>query len=205
MLAILYKKNNQEKKAQPRKDSSKYQAILQSTRELVDENGYRSLTIKAVAGRAGVSRSVIYNWWQGDLQQLIEEAILPDVTAWKVPDTGSLKGDLSAFIDVSIDAMHRPNVLGGYLELASHVVSNPEDLDRTSKKFRAPYARLLGKILQKAEERGELAKHDPSHSIHYAVLAQMISGCVLQFSITKKPGRRKAKDLLLTSVLKLIS
>ncbi len=192
------------KKASPRRESSKYQSVLQATRELVDESGYRSLSLKAIAARAGVSRNVLYNWWQGDLQQIVEEAILPNALEWTLPETGSLKGDLEVFIERTIDAMHRPNVLAGYLELASYVVDQPEALQRTSKKFRAPYARLLGKILQNAEKRGELPTYNPDGDLHYSVLAQMITGCVLQFSITKKPGRRKSKSILVESVLKLL-
>lgn len=193
------------RKSQPRKESSKYQAVLQATRELVDENGYRSLSVKAISTRAGVSRNVLYNWWEGDLSRIVEEALLPNVSEWPVPNTGSLKSDLEAFIEMSIEAMHRPNVLGGYLELASHVVNKPEDLERTSKQFRAPYARLLGKILQKAQSRGELKPKPAEECLHYSVLAQIISGCVLQFAISKKPGKRKTKSILLESALKLVS
>lgn len=187
-----------------RKDCSKYQAVLQATRELVDESGYRNLSLKAVASRAGVSRNVLYNWWEGDLQHIVEEALLPNVAEWPLPNTGSLNDDLTEFVEMSIETMHRPNVLAGYLELASHVVDKPEDLQRTSKKFRAPYARLLGQILKNAEQRGELEKFDPESGLDYSVLAQMISGWALQFAITKKPGRRKSKAIIVKSVLKLI-
>ncbi len=193
------------KKAPPRKDGTKYQSVLQATRELVDESGFRNVSLKAIATRAGVSRNVLYNWWDGDLQCIIEEAILPDVSTWPTPDTGSLKGDLTEFIELSIELLHKPNVLAGYLQLASHVVDRPEDLQRTSKKFRVPYARLLGRIMQKAEQRGELRPRDNDDNLHHSVLAQMISGCVLQFAITKKPGRRKSRAILVNSIIKLLA
>lgn len=192
------------KKPGPRKDSSKYKAVLKATRELVDESGYRALSLKAISSRAGVTRNLLYNWWDGDLNRIVEEAILPSVADWKVPETGSLSTDLEQFIGMSIDAMHRPNVLGGYLELASHVVDKPEDLQRTSKSFRTPYARLLGRILQNAEARGELSKHDPENDIHHSILAQIISGCVLQFAISKKLGKRQTKKLILDMSIKLL-
>ena len=171
----------------------------------MDESGYRALSLKAISSRAGVSRNVLYNWWGGDLNQIVEEAILPNVSEWSTPDTGSLEGDISAFIEKTIEVMHRPNVLAGYLELASHLVDKPEDLQRTTKKYRAPYARLLGKILQNAEKRGELPAHNPETDLHYTVLAQMISGCVLQFAISKKPGRRKTKTILIQAIQKLLT
>lgn len=203
-FTLISRNSINKKKSQPRKDSPKYLAVLQATRELVDETGYRTLSVKAIAARAGVSRNVLYNWWDGDVKRLVEEALLPNVAEWPLPDTGSLEQDLLEFVEMSIEAMQRPNVLAGYLELAAHVVDKPEDLQRTSKKFRAPYARLLGRILQNAERRGELNRFDPDTNLDYAVLAQMVSGMVLQFSITKKPGRRKSKTVIAGSILKLI-
>ncbi len=201
----MIQKSKTQKKVSPRKDSSKYQSILKATRELVDEIGYRAISLKAISSRAGVSRNVLYNWWDGDLNLIVEEAILPNVVEWPIPNTGSLEEDLTEFIEKTIDVMHRPNVLAAYLELASHVVDEPEGLQRVAKKYRAPYARLLGKILQKAEISGELPTHNPDTDLHYSIVAQMISGCVLQFAISKKPGRRNAKAVLVKSILKLLT
>ena len=196
--------NKPKPKLGPRKESSRYQSILTATRELVEEVGYRKLTIKAIASRAGVSRNLIYNWWEGDLHLLIEEAVLPNVNDWPQPNTGALEADLEQFIEMTIDALYTNHVLAGYLELVCHVVDKPEALQRTSKKFRNPYARLLGKILQNAEQRGDLQNTDTEERIHYTILAQIISGCVLQFSITKKLGKRKLKAMVLHTILKLL-
>jgi len=105
---------------------------------------------------------------------------------------------------MSTEALHRPHVLAGYLELASSVVDNPEALKKTNKMFRRPYARLLKTILENAKKRGELSANEADVTLDHATLAQIISGCVLQFAITKKPGKRKAKQLVLESVLKLL-
>ena len=105
---------------------------------------------------------------------------------------------------MTVDALYTNHVLAGYLELVCHVVDKPEALQRTSKKFRNPYARLLGKILQNAEQRGDLQNTDTEERIHYTILAQIISGCVLQFSITKKLGKRKLKAMVLHTILKLL-
>jgi len=181
-----------------RRDSTKHHAILQATRELVEEKGYRGVTLKAIASRAKVSRNVLYNWWGGEINKIVEEALLPNVREWEMPNHGNFEEDIEALIGLTIDAIHKPNVLKGILILASEIVSDDNELIKTSRYFRAPYAQLMGTIIQRAEQRGEIIEGlNPKH------LAQMVSGTILQFAISKKPGRRKAKKVIL-EMLKLL-
>lgn len=183
-----------------RRDSSKHIAILQATRELVDENGYRGLTLKDIANRAKVSRNVLYTWWNGDISRIVEEAFLPNVREWKIPDNGNFKDDIEDFLDLTIEAIHKPNVLKGFLTLAAEIVNEKQELIETSRYFRAPYARLIGQIIRRAEARGEISEGlNPKH------IAQIISGSVMQFAISKNPGRRNSKAVLSQMIQKLAS
>lgn len=181
-----------------RRDSSKHQAILQATRELIVEQGYRGLSLKQIATRAKVSRNVLYNWWDGQINHIVEEALLPNVREWVLPDTGNFKDDMDAFLDLTIDAIHKPHVLKGFLTIAAEIISDQDELRETSRYFRAPYAKLVSTIIKRAEAREEIkADLNPNH------LAQIISGSVLQFAISKNPGRRVAKTVLLDVVTTL--
>jgi AcrR family transcriptional regulator len=181
-----------------RRDSTKHQAILQATRLLIEEKGYRGLSLKSIAAKAEVSRNVLYNWWGGEINRIVEEALLPNVKEWNTPDTGNFKDDIEAFLELTIEAIHRPNVLKGFLILAAEVVNNEDELQQTTKYFRAPYARMVGKIIKRAEARNEILDGlDPKH------IAQLISGTVMQFAISKTPGRRRGKAVLLEFVMKL--
>lgn len=187
-----------DKPTQRRRDSSKYAAILQATRELVEEDGFRRLSIKAIASRSKVSRNVLYNWWDGDITRIVEEALLPNVEQWPQPDTGSFRGDIEAFLELTIDAIHKPNVLKGFLILASEVAKDKDELRQTSRYFRAPYARMVARIIKNAEQRSEIVEGlDPKH------IAQIISGSVMQFAISKNPGRRKSKTVLSDFICKI--
>jgi len=183
-----------------RKDSSKYKAILQATRELIEENGYRGLTIKGIATRAKVSRNVLYNWWDGKISQIAEEALLPNVKEWAIPDHGSFQKDIDAFLDLTIEAINKPNVLKGFITLAAEAVNDKDELIETTRYFRAPYAKLVAIIVKRAEKRGEIVEGlNPQH------LAQVISGSVMQFAISKNPGRRAARNVLSNMIVKLVS
>lgn len=181
-----------------RRESSKYCAVLQATRELVEQKGYRTLSIKEIACRAGVSRNVLYNWWDGQINRIVEEALLPNVREWVIPDTGNFKEDIEAFLDLTIDAVHKPNALKGFLVLAGEVVSDQDELLETSRYFRAPYSKIVATILKRAEARDEITTDlNPKH------ISQVISGSVLQFAISKNPGRRSIKPILTEMILKI--
>jgi AcrR family transcriptional regulator len=174
-----------------RRDSTKHQAILQATRELLAEKGYGALSLKSIASRSKVSRNVLYNWWDGDIRRIIEEALLPNVETWTMPDNGNFKQDIEQFIELTIDAFHKPNVLKGFLILKSVIADDKDQLIQTSRYFRAPHAKLLGRIIKNAEQRDEITTGlEPKH------IAQMISGSVMQFAISKTIGRRKTKQVL---------
>ncbi|MFJ3034975.1 TetR/AcrR family transcriptional regulator [Curtobacterium pusillum] len=56
----------------PRSETSR-RAVLEATRDLVAEVGYDSVTIDAIASRAGVGRQTIYRWW-GAKAPIVAEA-----------------------------------------------------------------------------------------------------------------------------------
>lgn len=195
------KKNiNTDTASKRRRDSSKHRAILVATRELVDENGIRGLSLKSIASRANVSRNVLYNWWGGEIRKIVEEALLPKVSEWPLPDNGNFKDDIEELLERSIDAVHKPHILKGFLFLAAEVARDRDKLDETSRHFRAPYAKLVQKIISNAEKRGEIKA-----TLDTKIIAQVMSGSVLQFAISQSLGKRQAKRALSELLCKLVS
>ena len=77
----------------PRSEAAR-QAILAAALDLVQQDGYRAVTIKGIAERAGVGRQTVYRWWQTKAEVLLEAAT-EFVAAHAQPEPG---GD--AFADV---------------------------------------------------------------------------------------------------------
>lgn len=181
-----------------RRDSSKHKAILQATRELIEERGYQGLSLSKIASRANVTRNVLYNWWDGELNRITEEALFPDVRNSPAPDTGNFRHDIELFLDIIVETIHKPHVLKGYLTIASELVSGNKELSGAVRYFRGPYVRMLTTIIKNAEARDEIAPGlNPSH------LSQIVGGAIMQFSISKQVGRRKSKAVLCDLVLKI--
>ena len=89
--------------ARRRRGAALEQAILEAGWDQLLEGGYQSLTIEAVAERAGTSRSVIYRRWP-DRSALVEAVVGFGLRQGQVPvpDTGTLRGDM-------IELMRRSN------------------------------------------------------------------------------------------------
>ena len=94
-----------------RRNEAARRAVLDATWEILRERGAEGLTIEAIARTAGVGRQTIYRWWPSRAAIVFEAAsesarlIVPSE-----PDTGSLRGDLRAFLRASYAAAAQPQI-----------------------------------------------------------------------------------------------
>jgi AcrR family transcriptional regulator len=87
----------------PRIDS----AVLRATVDLLGETGYADLSVDAIARRAGTSKPAIYRRWASKAH-LVHEAVFPIDSATKLPDTGSLAGDVREMVRRTITVLTTP-------------------------------------------------------------------------------------------------
>jgi AcrR family transcriptional regulator len=84
------------RRGRPRSEASR-QAILQAASELMIERGLSSISMDALAQRAGASKATIYRWWPSK-ELLALDALFSEWAPADGHDTGSLEGDLLALI-----------------------------------------------------------------------------------------------------------
>jgi AcrR family transcriptional regulator len=84
------------RRGRPRSEASR-KAILRAASELLLEHGLQTISMDAVAERAGASKATIYRWWPSK-ELLALDALFSDwaPSAGASYDTGSLSGDLLA-------------------------------------------------------------------------------------------------------------
>ncbi len=86
-------------------------AVYQAVTDLIGEQGHEHVTIPAVAARAGVNPTSIYRRW-GDARQLLAAVAVTRLTAdGALPDTGSLRGDLTAWAEGLLADISKPDGL----------------------------------------------------------------------------------------------
>ena len=67
--------------------------------QLLEEAGWRGLTIEGIAARAGVGKQTIYRWYDGDLGRIVVEAYIgASDERLTPPDTGSVSDDLVGIV-----------------------------------------------------------------------------------------------------------
>jgi AcrR family transcriptional regulator len=131
------------------------EAILSATLDVLRERGYVGLTVASVIERSGVSSATLYRRWPTK-QDLVAAAITSITTPSVDTDTGSLPGDIAAFVrDVAKTIAAR----GEFMNRLSIDLKSDANLCATLReKLLAPRLADLQSILGRAVERGELPK-----------------------------------------------
>ncbi|AYN34833.1 TetR family transcriptional regulator [Streptomyces albus] len=141
----------------PEREAELYGAVL----DLLREVGYDGLTMDAVAARTRSSKATLYRQW-GSKAELAVRALrsqkrvnLEDV------DTGSLRGDFHRIVESEDDCrMEEDSALMRGLAMAVH--ANP-DLHKAFRELMvAPEVTGLGRVLQRAVDRGEVGADNPA-------------------------------------------
>jgi AcrR family transcriptional regulator len=134
-------------------------AILSAAIALLLDQGLHAMSMDDVAERAGVSKATIYRWWASK-ELLAMDAL---ATEWAIPtsrrarDTGSLRGDLLAYIRPWIRQLNEKpygRVIAGLIAQAQ---TDPDFATLYREHFVQPRSDATRPLLVRAIERGEIA------------------------------------------------
>ena len=135
----------------PRIDS----AVLDATVELLAETGYASLSVDAIARRAGTSKPAIYRRWPSKAH-LVHEAVLPISAATELPDTGTVLGDVREMMRRTIDVLTTPPARAALPGLVGETAADPTLHAALLERFAHVLSRGLTDWLESALARGEV-------------------------------------------------
>ena len=176
-------------------DLGKRQAILAAARDVLAEVGYTSMTIDAVAQRAGSNRVLIYRVWDTKLA-LAADALFGAMGEFEVPDTGSLEQDLRLFIAQHVERMSGEAYLKGLPGLTVELLSDPELYKWMHVRFVQPSEDGYRTILDNARGRGDLADDvDPR------LLTRVVSGATTSLAQTGRLSPAETTETLLRTLL----
>lgn len=158
-------------------------AILRATLELLAESGYDQLTIDAVAARARCSKATIYRRWPGKAA-LVMTAVRRHAgqPATAAPDTGSLRPDLLAALEVmrsSLSGQDAALILG----LLGAMHRDPELAGTVREQVLGAKREVFGAVIARAAARGEVPAATGT-----ALLAEISSAVLLsRLLVTGEP------------------
>lgn len=186
-----------------------------AVRDLLAESGYAALTTAAVARRAGVSTATLYRRWPtkrelvlASTRRMIETGVADEAdeaagsgaSAAEDFDTGSLRGDLQAFI------AHKNRALSGatgqaVLSLLGELPQDPELKELLLGELLAATRSHLEQIRDQARARGEGAFDLDPHAGARLVLGAVLAG--IAFAVggdEAEPLSDVEQDLLLRAL-----
>ncbi len=130
------------------------QAILDATREILEESGFAGLTIEAIARRADVGPPALYRRWSS--KEALVEAVLLEIADEAVPiaDTGTLRDDLVQLMQNFRESLCQPfgRIVVG---LVGEAVRDPVWRDLLIDFLRRRREQVLV-VIERAVQRGEL-------------------------------------------------
>ena len=130
------------------------EAIQSAAVDLQGAVGYARLTMEQVAERAGVGKASLYLRWPSKVALVAEaiqqrSAVVPDV-----PDTGSLREDMLAFLRALLRA--KSAAQRAVAAVTGEIASNPELRTAWRRSVAGTLSACVRVIVEHAIERGEL-------------------------------------------------
>jgi AcrR family transcriptional regulator len=136
------------------RDPAADDAILSATLAILAEHGYTGLTMDHVADRAGVSKATIYRRWSSKDEVLVAAVDRLSRTV-AAPDTGDLRGDLTAIVDGLARVFSSPQVARLTGAIVAQVTLDPDLADAVRSGFLADRRTAAVEALERARRRGQ--------------------------------------------------
>lgn len=171
--------------------------VLGATRQELLEKGYSALSHRAVAARAGVDPATVYRRWP-TRPRLASDALL-DVAQREVPvpDTGTIAGDLEAFLDAIVMSLRDPSMLRLFHALSAAGGEADADLAETIRQFWEVRFTGAEEMIERAVRRGELPDSVDAHElIEHLVAPAYFRALVTGEDLSENLSRRSVKQTL---------
>jgi AcrR family transcriptional regulator len=157
----------------PRVEGDREQEVLEATMTVLADVGYDRLTMDAVAAAAKASKATLYRRWNGKVA-LVIDALLSQKEPPRVPDTGTLRGDLlDMFCGTGgLTDQRQTAVMGSILT----AIGRDEDFAAAFReRFIGPRQAATRTVYERAHARGELRD-----GLDLDLLTPALAGIVLQ-------------------------
>jgi len=112
--------------------------------------------MEAIAKRAGVSKETLYRWWRSKTEVVLEALAERSQRTIPLPDTGSLAGDLRAFLRATVDSADLTTIQLLHA-VAGAAAANPQVAREVRDRFLVVRRTALGELLARGASRGEIA------------------------------------------------
>ncbi|MGV0738271.1 TetR/AcrR family transcriptional regulator [Mycobacterium syngnathidarum] len=163
--------------------------------------GYGRLSVDAVARRAGVGKAAIYRRWKSKQDLAVDLVTKVAVAAIDVPDTGTLRGDVRAYLQNGREALTHRLARTIIPDLLAEAARDPDYAAMIAGQIREPRRLKAAQLFERARQRGEIAD-----DADIDVALDMIGGALYwRQSVMQLDADDKYLDRLTDAILTLVA
>lgn len=170
-------------------------SVLEATLELLLAHRLEGLKVSEIADRAGVHETSIYRRW-GTRENLLIDALLDATEQLRVPDTGSLRDDLTAYARDLAEFLATP--VGHALEHTLAVAGDDPDTRAARDRYWTSRSERSQQMVLRAVERGEV----PDTVDSRLLIEMLVSPVHFRVLLTREPVDAAMRDQLVDALLR---
>lgn len=179
------------------RDPAVQEAISRACRELITEVGYSSLTIEAVAERAGVGRPTIYRRWPSKAHMVWDVLFSTPADAQVIGETDDLRADIEGWVASTIAFFSQPEISSAFPGLLD---DRSVDQDWHSH-LRNPVRKAVVARLKRGVTEGVLRADADLNAVFDVVTGFAIYRATVPQPSGRAPSVKAIVDLVLTGTL----
>ncbi len=127
--------------------------VLQATSDLLTERGLGGVSVDEVSRRSKVAKTTIYRHWP-TRSELLMDACSQLVAQQKLPDTGNVKGDLTALLTEMVTELSTAqwsSVLPSIIDAAERNLELAAIHSQIQREHAAPFLQIIARAVRRSE------------------------------------------------------
>ena len=148
--------DTKQRRDDPRMARTRARAV-EATLELAAESGLHACTFDAVSERSGIARSTLYRHWNNQSELVMDALESQHMDEHVAPNTGSLRDDMLVHI-LEMGRHLEGSTMGAMIPQLVAAASTDPDMSDIMRNASNHYLSVDAEIIERARERGEVAK-----------------------------------------------
>jgi AcrR family transcriptional regulator len=197
----MARRNNQGAAAgRPARAQATTETLQRVVQELLEEAGYRALTIEGVAARSGVAKTSVYRRWPSKAEMVFDLVLHSSAELPAMDDRGSLTGDIEALSARIVALVAGPLGRRIFPGLICDAASDRALMQRFRATFVADGRDQIAQVLERSVRRGELTDARAAADLQAVLIGAALMFPLLHPGLGEGALRDKIADLAMAVV-----
>jgi AcrR family transcriptional regulator len=179
----------------PARGQATTEVLRGAVQELLEEVGYRALTIEGVAARSGVAKTSIYRRWPSKAEMVFDLMLHSSDELPPMDDRGSLTGDLEALSARVVALVAGPLGRRIFPGLLCDIASDHDLMQRFRATVVADGRDQIAQVLERSVRKGELPDASAAADLQAVLIGAVLMYALLHPDLDQPTLRDKITNL----------